>query len=258
LKYMAVTSFSQEGYNSYGRKMIESFIQNVDENINLIVYTDDFLSDVDPSHEEHPRITFKSMRQDAPGQMAFEERHQSPICHGRFGTFYDYRFDAVRFSHKPAAILAAYDFAPDTDVLIWFDADTVFKKPLTTAFLDKKFPTWAHVGYFPRHENHMEGGIITFRSSHDNVKAFLRIMWQVYEQDQLFRLDGWTDCHVIESLIAGAQKDGFLRAVNLGDDVSKGTHHPIVNSEWFKYVDHLKGARKEAGASYESDIQVQI
>lgn len=258
MKYTAVTSFNQDGYNSYGRNMIESFIQNVDENINLIVIVDNFFDDIDPSHEEHSRIKFLDMRIVSQGQCDFERRHQSPICHGRFGTFYDYRFDAVKFSHKPAAILAAHEFAPDADVLIWFDADTVFKKPLPISFLEKKFPAWAHVGYFPRNQNHTEGGLIMFRTLHDNVKAFVRIFWQVYEQDQVFRLDAWTDCHVFDSLLAGAQKDGFLRAINLGDDVSKNTMHPIVNSEWFKFIDHLKGARKESGASYESDIQVQV
>ena len=51
-------------------------------------------------------------------------------------------------------------------------------------------------------------------------------------------------------------KDGMVRAVNLGDDLSFNTSHPIVNSDWRGYVDHLKGARKQAGASYSSDVVV--
>jgi hypothetical protein len=49
----------------------------------------------------------------------------------------------------------------------------------------------------------------------------------------------------------------MVRAVNLGDDLSFNTSHPIVNSDWRGYVDHLKGARKQAGASYSSDVVVQ-
>jgi hypothetical protein len=254
---LAVTSFSQEGYDLYGQKMIDSFLENVDGE--LVVFTDAPLAEIKTIS---PKVHYRVLNWDFPEQVEFELRHQSPICHGIFADTYDYRFDAVKFSHKPAAIAAVAKLIADgvyatPDILLWLDGDTVFKKPIPQEFFDEKFPSWAHFGHFTRDKNHMEGGIIAFRYPHENVQTFIRIMWECYKLDQVFRLPAWTDCHVMDVLVEGAKKDGFLRVVNLGDEVSFFSQHPIVNSEWFQYVDHLKGARKEAGQSFETDFIVK-
>lgn len=257
MSLLAITSFSQEGYDLYGKNMIRSFVDNVDGT--LVVFTDEPLEDIELVSD---KVSYRVLNWDFPSQVEFENRHNSPICHGRFGGTYDYRFDAVKFSHKPAAIavtarLIEDGILPKPDVLMWLDGDTVFKAPIPQSFLDAKFPVWAHVGTFTRDNNHMEGGIILMRYAHENIPVFIRILWECYEHDQVFRLPAWTDCHVMDELIEGAKKDGFLRHVNLGDDVSFFTPHPIVNSDWFRYVDHLKGARKEAGQSFETDFFVK-
>jgi hypothetical protein len=257
MKLVAVTSFSQEGYDLYGKKMVQSFVENVDGF--LIVYTDAPLQDIEITNV---KVSYRVLNWEFPEQVTFEDRHQSPICHGQFGGSYDYRFDAVKFSHKPAAIAAASRLIESgevekPDVLMWLDGDTLFKAPLPVEFLNSCFPAWAHIGTFTRDNNHMEGGIIMMRYSHENVPVFTRILWECYAHDQVFRLPAWTDCHVMDVLIEGAKRDGFLRHVNLGDDASFFTSHPIVNSPWFQYVDHLKGARKEAGQSFETDFLVK-
>ena len=260
MKYLAITSFSQEGYEAYGRNMIESYLANPIPDSELWVFSDTALL-----HDtvETSSVKFFALDEEIPTLTEFKARHNSPVVHGRFGRTYDYRFDAVKFSHKPAALAAANGLVntleqkDQPEVLIWFDGDTVFKKPLTDAFLVDKFPTWAHIGHFPRNGNHTEAGILMFRMSNANVVAMLRIFWQVYVEDQVFRLPAWTDCHVFDTLVAGGVKDGLVRSVNLGDDLSSNTSHPIVNSDWRGFVDHLKGARKQAGASYASDVVVQ-
>lgn len=256
MKFVAVTSFSQDGYNQYGSKMIETFLANFPLDAPLLVYSDEPLEGT----ITHPRVSYFSLAVEMPEQLEFEARHQSPICHGKFGNFYDYRFDAVKFSHKPAAISAAAKVAHSVygaEVLIWFDGDIIFKKPLTEQFLDEKLPEWTHAGHFSRANNHTEAGVLMFRLTEANVRAFIEIFWKTYTTDQVFRLPAWTDCHVFDILASGAKQDGFLRIVNLGDDVSHTTQHPIVNSDWYQYLDHLKGARKESGASYPSDIENQ-
>jgi len=261
VKYVAVTSFSQDGYEKYGRNMIASFMENPIPDCQLWVYSDSLLLHDTP---ETDLVHFFMLDEEMPSQVDFELRHNSPVCHGKFGKYYDYRFDAVRFSHKPATLAAAankIDFLEmdqKPEVLIWFDGDTLFKKPIPHDFLGDRFPIWAHVGHFPRNGNHTEAGVLMFRlGGNVTVRGLLRIFWQVYVEDQVYRLPAWTDCHVLDALIAGGMKEGNIRAVNLGDDLSFGTSHPIVNSVWREYVDHLKGDRKDSGASYPTDVTVQ-
>jgi hypothetical protein len=37
----------------------------------------------------------------------------------------------------------------------------------------------------------------------------------------------------------------------------KGEGHPLINSEWGAYLDHLKGKRKNTGRSLAKDLLVQ-
>lgn len=260
MKYLAVTSFSQEGYEAYGRNMIASYLAHPIHDSELWVFSDTVLLH---DTEDTPFVKFFALDEEVRTLSEFKARHNSPVVHGCFGRTYDYRFDAVKFSHKPATLAAANGLVSlleqkdQPEVLVWFDGDTVFKQSLSDSFLVDKFPTWAHIGHFPRNNNHTEAGILMFRISHANVAAMLRIFWQVYVEDQVFRLPAWTDCHVFDTLMAGGVKDGLVRSINLGDDISFNTSHPIVNSDWRGYVDHLKGARKQAGASFDSDVVVQ-
>ena len=40
MKYTVVTTFNAEGYNSYGRRMIDTFLQTWPQQVDLVVYTE--------------------------------------------------------------------------------------------------------------------------------------------------------------------------------------------------------------------------
>ena len=39
--------------------------------------------------------------------------------------------------------------------------------------------------------------------------------------------------------------------------MSTGEGHPLINSQWGAYLDHLKGDRKTTGKSLQRDLKVQ-
>ena len=39
--------------------------------------------------------------------------------------------------------------------------------------------------------------------------------------------------------------------------MSNGEGHPLINSEWGAYLDHLKGSRKDSGRSKLTDLKVK-
>jgi hypothetical protein len=48
-----------------------------------------------------------------------------------------------------------------------------------------------------------------------------------------------------------------LREYNWSAGIVSGEGHPLINSQWGAYLDHLKGDRKTAGRSKLSDLKVK-
>ena len=74
---MCVTTFSDKGYEEYGKKMVKTFNQYWDQNIELMVFSDSHISL--PSTRIH-----NFLLNDYPEIQAFTERHRdNPVAHGK-------------------------------------------------------------------------------------------------------------------------------------------------------------------------------
>lgn len=260
--YLCITSMSIPIYEQYGRKMIASWLSAWSHlNATLVVYFDD----VPPEDfEDGPNLYAASLRVEMPQLFNFQLRHQSPICSGRFGDVYSYRHDAKKFAFKVASVAASicghdYTNPHETDILIWLDADTVWLKPMTDDFLNNVFPNDAHIGIFQRHAYHTECGIVFYNIRLPIAEQLIEQYWNLYHTDRIFLLPYWNDCDVLDALVAShAKAKTGLQIYNLGTPASIYAAHPIINSPWGHYVDHLKGDRKEVGASRPSDRVLPI
>lgn len=250
--YLCVTSMNEAIYAQTGERMLWSWAQHwADLDATLVVYFDDAIPVTFP---QHPRITALSLRREMPSLFTFQARHQSPICSGIVGRQYDYRKDVKKFAFKPASIYHALGVAGKAFILVWLDADTLWRAPLSDAFLEERFPDTATIGTFTRENYHSECGIIFYNLRNRYAPRFIVDCWAAYETDSVFHLPFWTDCDVYDNIVLGFEKRyPSFRAINLGTDASRHTGHPIINSPWALYLDHLKGNRKSAGASYPSD-----
>lgn len=255
-RYVCVTSMSIPIYEAYGHKMITSWLSSWSHlPASLVVHFNDAPP---PDFPSAPNLHASSLRRDFPALYDFQTRHQSPICSGRFGNTYSYRHDARKFAFKVAAV-AAEALSNDpansgADVLIWLDADTLWLKPMDQAFLDRVFPSGTSVATFTRANYHSECGIVFYDLTSLRTIQFIEQYWALYESDRLFTLPAWTDCDALDALAKHfSERYPDFRFANLGTEASQYCGHPIVNSPWAHYVDHLKGNRKESGASYDSD-----
>lgn len=260
--YLCVSSMSSYIYATYGHKMVSSWAaswQNV--NATLVVCFDDTIPADFPTQ---PNIHAFSLLPAVPTCSAFQARHQSPICSGRFDSTYSYRHDAKKFAFKVASVFCLGLYGrnhgfPPHNTLVWLDADTMWLQPMTDAFLEERFPPGTHVATFPRENYHSECGIVFYDLSSPLVIRFLETYWHLYTSDRIFMLPSWTDCDALDVLVDHFTKTcPEFRFGNLGTEASRRTGHPIVNSPWVAYVDHLKGARKQAGASYVSDKVLEL
>ncbi len=162
----------------------------------------------------------------------------------------NYRFDAVRFAHKVAAIeLAMQDGG--ADALIWLDADCVTHAPVDGEWLSGLIGG-ADFAYLPRARKYPECGFMIFRRNHAG-RALVRRVAEQYEFDGLFGMAEWHDSWVIEQIRAGMVADGVLRCVSLSGD-AEHAGHPLINGPLGERLDHLKGKRKAIGKSKPTDL----
>jgi hypothetical protein len=232
--YRAITTCNAAGWETYGRNMARSFARYWPAEVPLAIYAEGFVPDV---FCEALNLETQAKWLE-PWKAA--HRHLKPV---------DFRQDAVRFSHKVAAIGAAAD-GPD-GILIWIDADTVTHSPVTVEWLDRLFPQRATVAWLDRWATYPECGFLMFRLP--EARQLLAEVVRLYQTDELFQLPAWTDCHAIQHVVEAAVKRGGIQVASLSGD-AKGHGHPLINGPLGACIDHLKGRRKERGRSHAHDL----
>lgn len=215
-----VTSMSLNGYEKYGKRFLET-----------------------AHHWPYPVTVYSEDELPVPHRPFTDPAHrrfvQSPVA----DPLTDYRFQAKRFSYKVFAIL---DAAKEGGRLIWLDADTVAFKDVPTQFLDDLLQdTW--IAYLGRQHMHSECGFVMYDC--DNLGAFFETWRNLYATGGIYRLREWHDSFVFDHL----RESMKIPSKNISG-VGSTAHHPFINSPLGKYVDHLKGARKDKGRSAKSDL----
>jgi hypothetical protein len=84
---------------------------------------------------------------------------------------------------------------------------------------------------------------------------FLKEFQRVYDDAEqgIFTLAEWHDSFVFDSVRATMQ----LQELDWSSHIITGEGHPLINSEWGAYLDHLKGNRKDQGRSKDTDLKVK-
>lgn len=242
--FHVVTTCSKLGYEQYGKRMLASLREFWPENVGVTLYSEDV-----PDAKALPDWLY-----------AFKKRHAGNKAangkgtHARFLGQYNYRFDAVRFAHKTAAVIdAAERMIADrsADILIWIDADTVTHAPVTVEFLRDLFSSSAkaEIAWLWRSKTYPECGFYMLNLT-SPATANLIAQWKaLYTSDTLFHLPEWHDSYVLKELV---RKLG-CNWTSLSGDASN-TSHPFVNGPLGAVMDHMKGARKIVGHSKARDL----
>jgi hypothetical protein len=69
----------------------------------------------------------------------------------------------------------------------------------------------------------------------------------------IFRLVEWHDSFVFDAV----RNNHKLNQHDWSSHLITGEGHPLINSEWGAYLDHLKGDRKTLGKSKTKDLKIQ-
>ena len=256
-----VTTFHKKGYETYGRRMIETFLKNWPSNVVLIVYAEDcVVTESAPNlivrdlNQVEDLINFKNKWKNVP--KATGDVSNDPIRSKRKDAGKGFKWDAVRFAHK---VYAIFDCAKksNADILFWMDADTICHSPITFDQLKKFCLETNDLGFLGREGKYTECGLYSMNLQSQVVQSFLREFQRMYDDadNGIFTLAEWHDSFVFDAVRAKFRNQ--LKEYNWSAGIVKGEGHPLINSEWGAYLDHLKGDRKSLGRSKLTDLKIK-
>jgi hypothetical protein len=270
MRYSVCTTFNAAGYEKYGRRMIQTFLQNWPAEVDLIVYAENCTVT-----ESAPNLTVYDLVTASPELVAFKTRWRDvPKANGdvsadpararRKDAGKGFKWDAVRFAHKVYSIFHCAKNTPG-DWLLWMDADTVCHSPITITDIGRLCPETQDLCFLGRRHKYTECGLYAMRMNSVATQVFLQKFQAAYDDAEtgIFVLDEWHDSFVFDAVrLKFPQMRQLDWAVHLHDlrpapGMSSGEGHPLINSQWGAWLDHLKGGRKKLGRSKREDLKVQ-
>jgi hypothetical protein len=266
-----VTTFHKPGLNLYGQRFLNSFAEKVDSKIKLLVYAED-CSPVNPNSEQ---ITILDAKEVLPKLNAFKEKYKNvphangniakhPARNGRKDWNKEFKWDAVRFANKTYAVYDACERSEDW--CVWMDADTFVHSEWSYEQFKHLLPEDKWITYVGRGKGSQtwpECGFYGMNLNHPVCHQFLKEFERMYEdaENGIFKLVEWHDSFVFGHLLKNLKPVSnnvldYSAEMYLKEAKSGGGGHPLINTILGKWIDHMKGDRKNTGKSKASDIMV--
>lgn len=266
-----VTTFHKPGLDLYGQRFLDSFAQRVDKQIKLIVYAEA----CDPVNPDPDQITILDAKQVLPKLNAFKEQWKNdpkangtppPEIKARRPRDWNkaFKWDAIRFANKVYAVFDACERSADW--CVWMDADSYIHSDWSLKEFKKLLPKDKWITYVGRGKGSQtwpECGFYGLNLKHGACQTFLEEFERYYEDadNGIFTLEEWHDSfvfgHILNKMkvlrpdVLDYSANMYLREAKTG-----GGGHPLINGPLGKFMDHMKGGRKEQGKSKKSDIMV--
>ena len=261
-RYTVITTFNQQGLEKYGQRMISTFEQFWPNSVDLVVYTE----------KCKPHITKSNVRcidliANSKHCKRFINRHKdNPEANGGLGPHNEhiwkpnkhFKWQGLRFSYKVFSIYHAMQYI-DTEWVIWLDADTLTHSNITESFLDSVSPKDCVVTHLGRGEKyHSECGWVGYNKTNPITMQFVEDFANMYKKDTMFDYPEWHDSYLfdVQRKIYRDNKGAHFHNLNPDPDLKGFAGHPFINSDLGKYMDHMKGDRKELGHSEPHDIKL--
>ena len=260
-KFSVVTTFNADGYQRYGQRMIQTFLANWPTEVTLVVYAEGCAV-----QESAVNLQVHDLHQSSAALVAFKQQwknipkangdvSQDPVRRLRKDAGKGFKWNAVRFAHKVYAIFCAAQQV-DSEWLLWMDADMVCHSPITIETLQQLCPAGRELCYLGRQGKYTECGLYAMNLHQPTVQKFLTRFQHYYDaaEQGIFKLEEWHDSFVFDAVRKTMPE---IKELDWSGAYSKGEGHPLINSSWGAYLDHLKGSRKLAGRSNGKDLKIK-
>lgn len=229
---ICVTSFSPDGYELYGRKFLETYVENWP--CPIVVYYEREIPDFN-----HELIEYRDFNSIGPTKAFYEYIDRVPLARGMVGNRYDYNKDLWKFSRK---VFAQLDILRGhRGKVFWLDADIETHRKVGFEFLESLFKGNPIV-YLGRLGFHCESGFVGFDTEHEKFGPFLEVYRNCLQKGLVFTLDRWHDCGMLDFAIESTGTP----TTNLSDFYKRGSSaiNVFPDTVLAEYMIHKKGNRK--------------
>ena len=267
-----VTTFHRPGLELYGQRFLDSFAERVDKKIKLLVYAEN----CNPSNPDPSQITILDAKEALPKLNDFKEKWaKDPKANGippddikarRPRDHHKaFKWDAIRFANKVYAVFDACERS--TDWCIWMDADTFVHNDWTYDQFKELLPETSWITYVGRGKGSQtwpECGFYGMNLKNHVCQEFLKEFERMYEDadNGIFRLEEWHDSFVFGHIVNNMKRTApnvldYSAEMYMREAKTGGGGHPLINTKLGKWIDHMKGDRKNQGKSKRTDIMVK-
>lgn len=240
MRTAVVTSCSRAGFEKYGLRCLTTLNQFWPADIDVYLVSEDSI-EVPSGLMDGRKFRFINLSESQYAARFYAE-NDTHRARGMVGRYYDFKFDAWKFSKKVFAVelVAARS---DVERLVWLDADVFTYTPIPVGFFDK-LPPHAHaLACLERPGYHSECGFVGYNLANIAARKFITEFAQLYVTGDVFRLKEWHDSFVFDWL----RKKMVIPTYKIPH---KSRSHPFIHSVLGKFMDHLKGVhRKNRGQS---------
>ena len=246
-----VTSFSEEGYCTYARKMLEGVKKFWGEGLHLTVFYHDFdIQDYD--HPKSKNITYRNLNE-VEDLLTFREENKEND--GTMGgkVKYNWRVDAIKFCHKVFGMTElAFEMAEASTKagwLIWLDADTYTIKPVKEETFSKHLNPKAEFVFMDRKKfEFAETSFMAFNLNYQPPLDLLGDLRGYYMSGEVTTYREWHDGFIISRLIKLYRAHG-LKCIDLTGHLDTIQNHlkgPQAFDSCFlgDIMVHAKGEKK--------------
>ena len=234
-----ITTFSKDGYDLYGSRMIESWIKYWPQSHRLIVYTENF--DI---KEFNSRVTVLNIDECCADLSEFKDKNRDMINSVTDKREISRIQKTVKWSHKVFVISHALKNFDDQFV-IFLDGDTYSTSPVEDDLADKlvgdhliavHFENLAKLGL------HFETGLLVFNKAHKQMDDFKNLYTSGYENLDIYNLKKTWDSFWLISLYQKYKLD----IKDLSEGRSGVFNNPLISSK----LVHDVGTKKYLKAGY--------
>lgn len=228
-----VTTFSQDGYECYGRRFVQSFLEHAPETP-LICYHESFPS-IDVIAEN---LEWRNLDRDPDRKKFIADHGKDPakVSDARFPNH-----QSIRFCHKVFAVTDAAERC-NSEWLVWLDADVVITGK----------PEWEHclpggssLSFLGRERYaYSECGFVGYRVADPKVLALLRDMRAYYTTGEIFTRPA-ADHHDSRCFDICRLRSGVGKEAQCSIAFPSNQTHVWPSTPLARWSQHQKGPRRK-------------